>query len=146
VDPDNRGPVDYETRQSMLDEIQAGLSLDEIMRRVDSGMPKLWLIYRALNLRREHPEWFGAEAAYTPLIVDGSKREHLVGYIRAATAITLIPRWTLKLGDSWAATTVDLPEGRWKNILTGEAFQGGRVRVQPLLRKFPVALLTKETE
>jgi (1->4)-alpha-D-glucan 1-alpha-D-glucosylmutase len=38
VDPDNRGPVDYEVRQSMLAELKAmGLAAEEIMKRMDSG-------------------------------------------------------------------------------------------------------------
>ncbi len=55
VDPDNRGPIDYETRQSMLAELEAGMSVEEIMKRMDSGMPKLWVLYKALHLRRERP-------------------------------------------------------------------------------------------
>ena len=67
VDPDNRGPVDYESRQAMLAELEAGMSSEEIMKRMDSGMPKLWVLYKALHLRREKPEWFGSEARIRPL-------------------------------------------------------------------------------
>jgi len=58
----------------MLSELQAGLSVDEIMKRMDSGMPKLWVIYKALHLRRSHPECFGESSAYTPLPAEGSKQ------------------------------------------------------------------------
>ncbi len=73
VDPDNRGPIDYESRKAMLAELEAGMSVEEIMSRMDSGMPKLWVLYKALHLRREKPEWFGTEAAYSPLPVEGPK-------------------------------------------------------------------------
>jgi (1->4)-alpha-D-glucan 1-alpha-D-glucosylmutase len=146
VDPDNRGPVDYDIRQALLAELQSGIDVEEILRRADSGIPKLWVLYSALTLRREHPEWFGAEAAYTPLAVDGQKKEHLVAYLRGSRVATLAPRWTLKLGESWAGTTIELPQGRWRNRLTHDVVTGGRLRVQSLLRRFPVALLTRETD
>ena len=73
VDPDNRGPIDYESRQAMLAELEAGMSVEEIMNRMDSGMPKLWVLYKALHLRREKPEWFGREAAYIPLPRGGAE-------------------------------------------------------------------------
>jgi (1->4)-alpha-D-glucan 1-alpha-D-glucosylmutase len=146
VDPDNRGPVDYAVRRSLLSELEKGLEVEEIMRRIDSGLPKLWVIYKALHLRSEKPEWFGPDAAYTPLLTEGPKKEHLVGYMRGDSVVTLVSRWNLKLGGSWSATTVELPQRRWKNILTGDPVAGGRLRVQSLLHRFPIALLIKETE
>jgi len=146
VDPDNRRPVDYDLRRRMLSELESGMDVEEIERRMDSGLPKLWIVHNALCLRREHPEWFGAEAEYTPLVAEGSKAEHLVGYLRGARVATLVPRWTLSLSDRWGATTVELPPGQWKNVLTRDAVTGGRVRVQTLLQRFPVALLTREAE
>jgi (1->4)-alpha-D-glucan 1-alpha-D-glucosylmutase len=100
--------------------------------------------HSALCLRREHPEWFGAEAEYTPLIAEGTKSDHLVGYLRGDSVVVFVPRWPMKLSSNWASTTVDLPQGKWKNRLTREAVIGGRLRVQALLQQFPVALLTRE--
>ena len=77
VDPDNRRPVDYGLRARLLREIKqlpVAEAADEAMRRADEGLPKLWTIHRALELRREHPESFGAQSAYTPLAVIGRKR------------------------------------------------------------------------
>jgi (1->4)-alpha-D-glucan 1-alpha-D-glucosylmutase len=146
VDPDNRGPVDYELRQSMLNEIKDGMAAEEILQRADSGLPKLWIVYRALTLRRRHPEWFSTEAGYTPMVATGSKSEHLVGFFRGATVGTVVPRLPLKLGGSWAGTTIELPKGRWENVLTGDVVEGSRIRVQALLHRFPVALLQKESD
>ncbi len=148
VDPDNRGPVDYKTRCAMLGELEKGLDSAEILQRMDSGLPKLWIAYQALHLRTAHPEWFGADAAYTPVYAEGSKREHVIAYLRGERVATVVPRWNLKLGATPggfpAGTTVDLPHGSWKNLLTGETIEAGRVRVQTLFEHFPVALLVKE--
>ena len=146
VDPDNRGPVDYAVRQAMLAELNAGLTAEEIMQRIESGMPKLWVIHRALQLRQERPEWFGANAGYTPLDVAGPKQEHLAAFLRDANVITVVPRSSARLGGRWGATTVNLPAGRWQNVLSGELCDGGAVRVQALLQRFPVALLTRHAE
>jgi (1->4)-alpha-D-glucan 1-alpha-D-glucosylmutase len=146
VDPDNRRPVDYDLRRGMLSELQSGMDVDEIVRRMDSGMPKLHVIHNALRLRREHPEWFGPEAAYTPITVKGSKIDHVIAYQRGDSVVVVVPRWPLRLGGNWAATSLELPLGKWRNIFTGETPTGGQQRMGPLLRRFPVALLTREAE
>jgi len=146
VDPDNRRPVDYDLRRQMLNELQRGMDVKEIMQRMDVGLPKLWVAHSALCLRREHPEWFGAEAAYRPIVAEGSKSDHLVGYQRGDYVAVLVPRWPLKLNGNWSSTTVELPPGRWKNVLTHEIVMGGRLRIQAVLRHFPVALFTREVE
>lgn len=144
VDPDNRSPIDYKARKSMLAELERGLTVEDIVQGSDSGLPKLWLVYRALHLRRERPEWFGREATYTPVTAEGQKKEHLIGYLRGEHVAVVAPRWLIKLGRGWAETSVTFPSGRWNNILTGEAFNGGPLKVQTLLKRFPVALLTRE--
>ncbi|HEY3706666.1 MAG TPA: malto-oligosyltrehalose synthase [Terracidiphilus sp.] len=146
VDPDNRTPVDYEQRQSMLSALKAGMPVEEIMKHEDAGMPKLWVVHCTLSLRREHPQWFGEEAAYERLLVSGAKAEHAVAFMRGDRVATVVPRWPIKLGDSWAGTTISLPQGKWANLLTGDVIDGGPIRIQALLRRFPVALLIKNSE
>ncbi len=146
VDPDNRGPVDYELRQTLLAELKGGVSAEEIMKRMDCGLPKLWLTHCALTLRRRKPEWFGAEGEYTPMAVEGPKKDHLIAYLRGDNVVTCVPRWSAKLGGRWTATTVMLPPGHWKNVLTGEILRGERIRIHILLQRFPVALLAREAE
>ena len=143
VDPDNRRPVDYEVRRSMLRELQAGMTAEAIVGRMDSGLPKMWVAHKALSLRREHPHWFNAGAGYTPLIAAGPKKEHLVAFLRGENVITVVPRWNLKFGDSWAGAMVDLPAGTWRNGFTGDVVEGGRQRAHSLLHRFPVALLVR---
>src|ERR1700736_5375686 len=62
VDPDNRRPVDYVRRQSLLADLDAG-RLDaasspdpDPVARLDAA--KLLVTSRALRLRRDHPDWF----------------------------------------------------------------------------------------
>jgi (1->4)-alpha-D-glucan 1-alpha-D-glucosylmutase len=148
VDPDNRRPVDYELRRKLLGDLR-GLSGsdvgEEIMRRADEGLPKLWTIHQALLLRREHPEWFGAEAPYTPLVAEGSKADHVIACMRGESVIAVVPRLNIRLDGSWRRTRLTLPEGRWRNRLTQEEAVAGSVEVENLLRHFPVALLVRET-
>jgi len=144
VDPDNRRPVDYEQLRKMLAELQSGMEIAEILRRADSGMPKLWVVHSALCLRHEHPEWFAENAGYTPILAEGSKSDHLVGFLRGDCVATFVPRWPLRLNGNWANTVVNLPEGPWRNLLTRDRIAGGRARVRSLFERFPVALLTRE--
>ncbi|MFP5237474.1 MAG: malto-oligosyltrehalose synthase [Acidobacteriota bacterium] len=146
VDPDNRTPVDYKQRMEMLDALRAGMEPEEIMKLAEAGMPKLWIAHQALALRREHPEWFGPEVAYEPLIANGPKAAHCIAFLRGKHVITVAPRWTLRMGDSWAGTSIQIPTGSWRNILSGERVSAGALRLQRLLHRFPVALLVKEAE
>ncbi|MEO6802193.1 MAG: malto-oligosyltrehalose synthase [Granulicella sp.] len=149
VDPDNRRPVDYEVRRNLLKDLSV-LPVAEgaatAMVRMDEGAPKLWTIYRALKLRRERPEWFGTDAAYTPLVVEGRAANHAIAYLRGDAVATIVPRLTLTLAGAWQKTTVTLPEGRWKNWLTGGSHLGGKVPLESLTKDFPVVLLTREAD
>jgi len=144
VDPDNRRPVDYEIRTALLSEIESGLPLEQILSRMDSGLPKLWILHRALNLRREHPECFGPAADYTPLMATGRRADHVVAFLRAGRIAAIVPRWSLKLAGNWSGTSIHLPKGRWKNLLTHDQLNGGELSVKTVLQRFPVALLQLE--
>jgi (1->4)-alpha-D-glucan 1-alpha-D-glucosylmutase len=80
------------------------------------------------------------------LQIDGFKAMHVIAFLRADSVAAIAPRWNVKLGGGFGSTTVELPAGRWKNLLTGEAVNGGRARVQSLLQRFPVALMVKDSE
>lgn len=149
VDPDNRRPVDYEYRRRLLAELRAMQGEDiasRIMERADEGMPKMWVIHQALRLRCEHPDWFGIDSVYRPLIVEGSRTDHIVAYLRGENVATVVPRWTTKVSGAWRDTAVLLPQGTWRNRLTEEVIEGGRIAIRNLLRDFPVALLVGESD
>ena len=144
VDPDNRGEVDYGLRQVLLSELKDGITPEELMQKMETGLPKLCVIYRALQLRRENPEWFNEAADYIPLPVEGAKQEHLIAFRRGEAIAVMAPRWNIKLGRGFASTSVELPEGRWTNLFTGETTKGGKLLVQKILSRFPVALLVND--
>ena len=147
VDPDNRRPVDYAVRKRLLCELKRMKGEDvaaQVMLRAEEGLPKMWTIHKALELRRERPDCFNAEAEYTPLEVDGDKHDHVIAYLRGEDVVTVVPRLTLKLGGAWKDTIVVLPKGRWRNRLTGGSVAGGVITMRLLLKDFPVALLVRE--
>jgi (1->4)-alpha-D-glucan 1-alpha-D-glucosylmutase len=59
--------------------------------------------------------------------------------------VTVVSRLTCGLRDGWGDAAVRLPPGRWRDILSGEAYVG-----QPLLRDvlatLPVALLVSQDD
>ena len=147
VDPDNRRPVDYGLRKRLLCELKRMKAEDvavQVLLRADEGLPKMWTIHKALELRRERPDCFGAEADYTPLEVDGDRHDHVIAYLRGEDVVTVVPRLTLKLGGAWKDTIVVLPKGRWRNRLTGGSVAGGVITMRLLMKDFPVALLVRE--
>jgi len=142
VDPDNRRPVDYALRHRLLGELE-GLKVAAVMARADEGLPKLWLITRALALRRRRPAAFGPEGAYTPLAVEGPAADHVVAFSRGGEVATVVPRFPLKRRGEWGDTRVILPAGEWRNELTGEDISGRAVPAARLFASFPVALLAR---
>jgi len=143
VDPDNRRPVDYEQRRRLLAALE-GASPETILERIDEGLPKLWLVRQALQLRKRRPEPFGHKGDYRPLAVTGSRAAHVVAFSRADAVVSVAPRLLIRLGGEWLDTQVALPPGRWHNELTGDDVDGGLHAVSVLLQRFPVALLSRE--
>jgi (1->4)-alpha-D-glucan 1-alpha-D-glucosylmutase len=143
VDPDNRGPVDFDERRRLLEEMQA-LGAEQVLERMDSGMPKLWMIQRALKARLNYAECFGAEGTYEPVEVRGEKRDHALAFLRGGRVATVVQRLSMGVANGWADTELTLPQGQWSNVLTEDALEGGDARIAELLSRFPVALLIKE--
>ncbi|HET9211165.1 MAG TPA: malto-oligosyltrehalose synthase [Thermoanaerobaculia bacterium] len=148
VDPDNRRPVDYGLRRRLLDDLKRGLASEEILARMDDGLPKLWLIHQGLHLRRRLPEAFGPDGAYEPLRAAGPRAEHLVAFmrgVRGGAVAAIAPRLPLRLQGDWQGTLLELPPGSWRDELNGEEIAGGSRPVAELLARFPVALLARST-
>ena len=133
VDPDNRRPVDYAARRGLLEELSVPPPVD------DDGAAKLHVVATALRLRREHPEWFLADATYEPL--DAGDRA--VAFARSGRIVTMAPVRALQTERSgWGDDEVALPAGRWRNALTGGGVTSPRLA--DLLADFPVALLVRD--
>lgn len=140
VDPDNRRPVDFRARRKYLAEIKK-LSPEEIWRLRAEGLPKLWLVYKTLNLRKQFLEF--SKFNYEPLCARGEKSEHVFAFARGGRLITVVPRFNLQLNHEWQDTSLALPAGTWRNAFTGEIY---REAILPgkLFSSFPVALLVRK--
>jgi (1->4)-alpha-D-glucan 1-alpha-D-glucosylmutase len=136
VDPDNRRAVDFDGAASLLDVLDGDVHAPAIDA---SGAAKLWLVSRALRLRRDWPDLFGR---YAPLPVDGAAAGHAVAFDRGG-AITVATRLPVGLerGGGWRDTRIDLGE-RATDVVSGTAFRG-EVPLADLLAAYPVALLVR---
>jgi (1->4)-alpha-D-glucan 1-alpha-D-glucosylmutase len=167
VDPDNRRPVDYALRRSRLaelDALEAELAAgraDRVSSLFDSpydGRAKLWVIVRALALRRAHPALF-AQGDYRPIDATGARAQNVVAFARGwrgESMIAVAGRLFASLGtdvgkpplrEVWRGTGLDLS---WLesplsavNVLTGESHVIGssNLPLNELFRHFPCALL-----
>jgi (1->4)-alpha-D-glucan 1-alpha-D-glucosylmutase len=149
VDPDNRRPVDFAERARMLEQLPE-LGPQEAMARAEEGVPKMWLTHRALELRRRRFDALGPEGGYRALLPEGERARHVVGFVRGDDVLVLVPRLSLERRDDWGDTTVPLPQGRWRSLLSAadaadaKVWDGGRdVPVAELLEAFPVALMER---
>lgn len=143
VDPDNRRPVDFQLRTRLLEEMRS-LTAEEARQRRDTGLPKMWLVRQALNLRCKRPRLLDHASRYETLPVQGAKADHAFVFYRTGGVITIVPRLVLGLAGDWADTSVEIPRGEWRNELTGEDVAYGPTSMAALLRKFPVALLARK--
>jgi (1->4)-alpha-D-glucan 1-alpha-D-glucosylmutase len=141
VDPDNRRAVDYDYRRARLARLDDGARPDGL------DDEKLLVTSRALRLRREHPEWFvGEDATYAAV---PTSTGNAVAFARGdasgpavVTIATRLPVALARLG-GWGEHTVALPEGRWRDLLTGAEVEGGSARLSDVLEALPVALLVR---
>jgi (1->4)-alpha-D-glucan 1-alpha-D-glucosylmutase len=171
VDPDNRSPVDFVSRQRMLQELvlltRSSRSLQacayELLKNKEDGRAKLYLIWKVLNLRAKLPLLF-QDGDYLPLSVQGTKADHLCAFARRhqnKIVVSIAPRWFALLGGNkdelpldescWRETWVEVPEMKENqdltNVLTGEivtaVHRDGKfcVSAAKLFASFSVALL-----
>jgi (1->4)-alpha-D-glucan 1-alpha-D-glucosylmutase len=125
VDPDNRRPVDYQTRRAAL-----SASTD----------PKIRVVHAALRLRREKPAVF-IDGGYRPLLAEGPAASHLAAFVRGSDVITAVTRHSVRLAETgWGDTVLALPAGTWRDRLGGAAFSGP-VSPADLFAELPVVLL-----
>ena len=88
VDPDNRRPVDFESRAALLGELDAGARPRLTGGVDDPGAAKLLVTRAALRLRRDRPELF---SGYTPLTASGEAAGHVLAFDRGG-AVTVVAR------------------------------------------------------
>ncbi|HSE69992.1 MAG TPA: malto-oligosyltrehalose synthase, partial [Nocardioidaceae bacterium] len=138
VDPDNRRPVDFDTRGTRLGRLESGPPED-----LDDE--KLLVTSRALRLRRDLSAAFDADGSYEPL---ATSNEHAVAVCRGGAVAGVVARAPHHLAATggWGTGTVRLPGGRWRDELTGREVPGGEVPLVDLLATLPVALLRRTGE
>ncbi len=141
VDPDNRHPVDYGLRRSMMEKLgakdddgKAGLLLQRLVASPCDGAIKLYITSRALRFRKDHAELF-SHGSYTPILGAGSRSNNVVAFARgleSKTVIAVTGRFFLKMcnshrapvGDVWGNTCIVLPKKietqRFQDVFTGQ--------------------------
>ncbi|WP_223461118.1 MULTISPECIES: malto-oligosyltrehalose synthase [unclassified Pseudomonas] len=110
VDPDNRRPVDYASRQQAL---QQAVDLPDLLRNWRDGRIKQALIARTLSRRAEHAELF-RRGTYQALEVVGSEAHRVLGFVReqeGKRAIVIVPIRCAELLENGAQPQVHAP--RW---------------------------------
>jgi len=170
VDPDNRRAVDYAARHAALRAIRAlhdgqgpAACAQRLIETLQDGRIKLYLIWKALALRREHEPLF-RDGNYLSLKVQGECAEHVCAFARhhgGKSLLVAVPRLfdrlmgendRLPVGacvweDAWIELPAECMHETWTNTLTGETV-GTRIRgggqelaLAQLFRTFPYALL-----
>ena len=165
VDPDNRQPVDFNKRTAMLAQLSETAEQElrgfagELLNNWRDARIKMYLIWKALNFRRERPQLF-ARGDFVPLATAGRRHKNVVSFLRHYKdqwALIVVPRWLARASgshdfakprDFWGDTALRLPKGApysWQNLFTGEKIEAeakpAALDVGQLLAHFPVALL-----
>jgi len=148
VDPDNRRPVDYLRRRSMLADLES-VDMDSCVDRgligsltanMRDGRCKLFLTWKALQFRRDHALLF-RDGEYIPLRVSGEFATNVCAFARryeGKLAVTIAPRLYLRLlgpereaaplGESvWSDTVIELPKDFVEPVPLKNLFDGQRV-------------------
>ncbi|HEY0053978.1 MAG TPA: malto-oligosyltrehalose synthase [Pedobacter sp.] len=159
VDPDNRRPVDYETRLKSLGESQSR-DLLKLWETRAEGQIKLWLTHRLIHARGQHADFF-AQADYITLKVKGKYKEHILAFARRFQnqwLLTVVPLHLAKLSKlqkrellklKWKDTCVILPNdvpAEFADLLnqTREKAEDGKIFVSDIFKKLPLAVLRIE--
>ncbi|OPX20620.1 MAG: malto-oligosyltrehalose synthase [Desulfobacca sp. 4484_104] len=127
VDPDNRRPVDFDLRRQFLNEIKERgrkeplALINDLWASREDGRLKLFLIYQALQARRQHEQLFQA-GSYLPVPATGKYKDQVVSFLRIqkkSAALVVLPRLLtavintaeLPLGlEIWQDTAIILPQ------------------------------------
>jgi (1->4)-alpha-D-glucan 1-alpha-D-glucosylmutase len=172
VDPDNRRPVDYAARASLLSGLRQALAaggpiplVRDLVEHRKDGRIKLYTIMTALHYRRANQTLF-QQGEYIPLEGQGSKQEQVLAFARLhgeQAVVTVVPRLVASLtddrnappvgadvwGDTWLVVPSWRPQSPYRNLFTGETLASktvGERQMLPaadVLREYPVALLER---
>ncbi|MFL6799598.1 MAG: malto-oligosyltrehalose synthase [Xanthobacteraceae bacterium] len=157
VDPDNRRPVDFTQRASMLTALSEPVDWQGLAADWPDGRIKLALTRRLLALRAELPELF-TEGSYRAVEVSGPHRNEIMAFARVSgreaviVAVGRLFARTTNQGRRWpSAQSLDASLAPTsytdiRNLLTGAAVnEGHQLAVNQLFEFLPVALLRAQT-
>jgi (1->4)-alpha-D-glucan 1-alpha-D-glucosylmutase len=145
VDPDNRRPVDFDRRRTMLTSLKEDMEkygpdskvvLKELLEKWEDGSVKLYVTSKALTYRGDNHVLF-MEGAYMPLTAEGGLKDKVCGFARQGdnkVVLVIVPRLMTQVlhfavevpfGETvWGKTEILLPDeissNIFKNVLTGE--------------------------
>ncbi len=162
VDPDNRGPIDFEKRIAVLEsvaQLHSASDLQNLREHWHDGRIKLYLMRQALRFRRDHCDLFRV-GEFVPLQSSGRYSQNIIAFLRRdgnTNAVVAAPRWLSQLKNNpdpslidWADTRLTLPAdapSEWKNLLALNKIAASAQEGSPgllakdLFKDFPVALL-----
>jgi (1->4)-alpha-D-glucan 1-alpha-D-glucosylmutase len=174
VDPDNRRPVNFDLRKELLTALKKkiespGVDLKEFARDLirgwKDGTPKLYVIYKALNYRKENYLLF-RDGSYIPLESEGNLNEYVCAFARQKeekTVLIIVPRFLTHLirdtdeaplgehvwEESWVVLPKEINGGTFRNLFTDEIIEKvkrnveGQLSLGEVFANFPVAMLEK---
>ncbi len=167
VDPDNRGPVDFEERRAKNAALRESYQsagahgIEALLTSWRDARVKLHVLTQALQTRTANPDLF-QNGDYQPLETHGAYSDRIVAFARQYQedwAIAIVPRRAasvhapvLRADDRrkfWTETHLALPNsapGKWINILAGQnappiLCAAQRLSLGDAFEGFPLALL-----
>lgn len=160
VDPDNRRPVDYQKRLSLLNNLDSQEVNEAFIQKLwenrNNGQVKLWLTHILLNIRNTQPDLF-THGDYIPLKVKGKYKDHILAFARRYRhewTIVAVPLHLMKLSKlqkrnlselKWKNTRILLPENapdEFEHLLTNSKEKTEQeVLVKNIFDKLPIAIL-----
>ena len=122
VDPDNRRPVDFVRRQTMLSTLMEAMAAADgqpkdlhrdMLEHLSDGRAKMYTILKTLQLRKQLADVF-TNGSYLPLQISGDKKEHICAFARekgGQLLVAVAPRLFVSLVDG--KRELPLGAGAW---------------------------------
>ena len=145
VDPDNRRPVDFAQRRTVLAGLHRGDGAASVPPLDADGAAKLLMVSRTLRLRRDRPELF---TGYEAVAVTGVAADHLFAFDRGG-AIAAVTRLPIRLGadGGWRDTELHVAPGSYRDELTDRLHTSdGHLRAADVFADYPGAVLVPTGE
>jgi (1->4)-alpha-D-glucan 1-alpha-D-glucosylmutase len=174
VDPDNRRPVNFDLRKELLTALKKKIESPgadrkkfarDLIRGWKDGTMKLYVIYKALNYRKENYLLF-KDGSYVPLESEGNLNEYVCAFARQKeekTVLIIVPRFLTHLvrdtgeaplgehvwEESWVVLPKEINGGTFRNLFTDEIIEKvkrngeGQLSLGEVFANFPVAMLEK---